>query len=407
MPTRSYYFPDDFQHLERILFEEYGNKCEDELSFYRKRRIPPIPNTGIFPIFMGISPKIIFSILKRPEKYYRSFSIQKKDKTKRSIDTPRTYLKVIQWWILDNILNHIDVAPNVFGFVRGRNVFQNAEFHLGAKHILNVDIKQFFPSITNEQVKNIFSSAGYKEDVADMLTCLCCYKGRVPQGAPTSPALANLVLRQLDKSLSSIAEENNFKYSRYADDLTFSSLEQINVNFLNDVKEIIEREGFNLKPEKTRFAGSGGRMEITGIVINKKMQPSRIWRKRTRATLHQFKYKTRLTRRDISYLFGIKGVTKQFSDSPQMQFFLKEADNIIQEKSKTIIGRSNNPILPHGLTLCQAQVLVELRPQTKNIEIAKRLNISEAAVKKRLQEAFKKIGVTSRRDAEIWAKSHL
>lgn len=407
MPTRSYYFPKDFAHLEEILRAESGGFSDEDATRFRALGLPPLPTVGALPLFLGISPKTIFSIRRRPRKHYRSFPLKKKDGTKRDIDTPRTYLKVIQWWILDNILNHVEIAENVFGFVAGRSAVQNAKYHLGAKHVLNIDIRQFFPSITIDQVREIFVSLGYTEDVAIMLAQLCCLDDRVPQGAPTSPAIANLVLRGLDERLSSLAEEAGHRYSRYADDLTFSSQQRIEPAFLDSVQKAVESTGFDLKPEKTRFSGSEGRMEVTGIVINEKMQPSRVWRKRTRATLHRLSLATRLTRRHLAYLQGIIGVAGQFPDSIQMQQLSHQARVLIEIKSQTVIGRGNSPVLPKGLTIRQAEALAGLAPRRTNAEIAVSLGSTEAAVKKRLQEAYRKIGVTDRSQAQRWASVHL
>lgn len=407
MPTRSYYFPKDFKHLEEILRAEPGGFSDEDAARFRELGIPPIPSVGSLPLFLGISSKTIFSIRRRPRKHYRSFPLRKKDGTPRDIDTPRTYLKVIQWWILDNILNHVEIADNVFGFVAGRSAVQNAMFHFGAAHVLNVDIKQFFPSITIDQVRAIFSSLGYEADVSDMFADLCCLDNRVPQGAPTSPALANLVLRNLDKELSGIALQAGHKYSRYADDLTFSSSDRIEAAFLGSVQAAVEREGFNLKPEKTRFSGMEGRMEVTGVVINEKMQPSRVWRKRTRATLHTLGKSARLTRKNLSYLLGIKGMAKQFRESPQMQRLALDAEQLLETKSQSVIGKGTRPILPNRLTIRQAEALAALAPRRTNMEIAMRLETTEAAVKKRLQEAYRKIGAADRIEAERWSSTNL
>ena len=407
MPTRTYYFPKDFRHLEEILRAQPDRFSDDEIIRFRGLGLPPIPRVGALPLFLGVSTKTIFSIRRSPWKHYRSFPLNKKDGSSRVIHTPRTYLKVIQWWILDNVLNHVKVSENVFGFVPGRSAVQNAAFHFGSKHVLNVDIRQFFPSITIDQIRGIFVSLGYCGDVANMLAELCCLNKRVPQGAPTSPALANLVLRVLDDSLSQKSAENNIKYSRYADDLTFSSQTWIENEFLDAVQQAVERAGFELKAEKTRFAGSGGRMEVTGVVINEKMQPSRTWRKRTRATLHRFRNAPRLARRDLSYLQGIIGIARQFLDSRQMQRLAREAEQLIELKSQTVIGRGARPILPFRLTIRQAETLVELGPRRTNSEIAMRLGTTESAVKKRLQGAFRKIDVSNRRAAGIWAMKNL
>ncbi|MEQ8954573.1 MAG: retron St85 family RNA-directed DNA polymerase, partial [Gammaproteobacteria bacterium] len=368
---------------------------------------PPMPSTGALPLFLGISPKTIFSIRHNPRKHYRSFELKKKDGTKRDIDTPRTYLKVIHWWILDNILNRVQLADNIFGFVSGRSAIQNAEYHLGAKHVLNVDIQQFFPSITKDQVHTIFISIGYEDEVAEMLSELCCLDGRVPQGAPTSPAIANLVLRELDVELSLLAKKSGYRYSRYADDLTFSSQSWIRKEFLNLVESAVKDAGFDLKPQKTRFSGSEGRMEVTGVVINEKPQPKRAWRKRVRARIHRLSLSARLTRRELSYLQGIIGIAGQFPKSAQMQQLAINARSIIEEKSHTIVGRGTPPSLPNGLTLRQAEALAGLAPRRTNVEIAALLSTTEAALKKRLQEAYRKINAADRHEAQIWAIKNL
>jgi RNA-directed DNA polymerase len=407
MPTRSYYFPTNFAHLEEILKAEGNASYDAEIVRFRELGLPPIPSEGTLPLFLGISSKTIFSIRIRPRKHYRSFTLKKKDGSSRQIDTPRTYLKVIQWWILDNILSHVKIADNVFGFVAGRSAIQNAQFHLGQKHLLNIDIKQFFPSITVDQAQAIFQSLGYHQEVAKMLAELCCLDDRLPQGAPTSPAIANLVLRELDQTLSLLVARDGGRYSRYADDLTFSSQSRITTEFLAMVRQAVADTGFELKADKTRFRGSEGRMEITGIVINEKPQPTRVWRKRTRAKLHRLGKASRLTRRELSYLQGIKGIAAQFPGAPQMQQLSRGATHLIEIRSNTVIGRSNNPVLPNGLTVRQAEALAGLAPERSNIEIAIRLNTTEAAIKKRLQEAFRKIDVADRIHALAWAEENL
>lgn len=407
MPTRTYYFPKDFSHLEKILQAEPEGFSEAEASLFRSNGIPPIPTAGTLALLLGISPKTVFSIRSDPNKHYRSFTVKKKDGSHRKIDTPRTYLKVIQWWILDNIINHIPMRENIFGFVVGRSAVQNAIFHSGANHILNVDIKEFFPSITTAQVLSIFESLGYMVDVATMLAELCCLNGNLPQGAPTSPGIANLVLRDLDVELSRISKNAGHTYSRYADDLTFSSQDWINEAFLSEVADFVGRAGFELKRDKTRFSGREGRMDVTGVVINERPQPTRVWRRNTRAKLHKISGFRRITRRNLAYLHGIIGAARQFPDSPQMCSLAVEAERILNHQSSTVLGHGNHPILPNGLTKRQADALVALGRGRSNADMAVRLMISESAVKKRLQEAFRKIGVNDRREAEMWAAENI
>lgn len=407
MPTRSYYFPPDFKHLEEILRAEPEGFPDNVCEHFRARSLPPITSEGALPRFLGISPKTIFSIRLNSRKHYRKFEIKKRDGTIREIHAPRTYLKVVQWWLLDNLLNRVKLADNVFGFVAGKSAVQNAEYHKGANHILNVDIQQFFPSITQDQVERIFGRLGYDPTVAKMLADLCCMDRRVPQGAPTSPALANLVLEDLDKALGQLADRFACRYSRYADDLTFSSYARIDDALLAEVSTTVQKAGFFLKEAKTRFAGRGDRMEVTGVVINDILQPPLIWRKKTRAKLHQMGRRNRLTRADIHYLYGIRGMAAQHEASKQMQALGAAADGLMKARLHTVIGFGLKPSLPNGLTLRQAETLAALAPRITNADIAAKLGTTEAAIKKRLQEAYRKLEVADRTAAELWARRNL
>jgi retron-type reverse transcriptase len=135
--------------------------------------------------------------------------------------------------------------------------FKTRSIITGAKHILSVDIKNFFPSITIEQVSDTFQSLGYNKSVSDMLSEICCLDDCVPQGAPTSPAIANLVLREMDEKLSKFAQDYSHKYSRYADDLTFSSQDRIDNGFFSKIKSAVKNAGFELKNEKNAIFRDG------------------------------------------------------------------------------------------------------------------------------------------------------
>jgi retron-type reverse transcriptase len=238
-------------------------------------------------------------------------------------------LKVVQWWILDNILNQVRTPEYVFGFSKGKSIQDNARHHVGSAHILNVDIKSFFDTVTILQVFTIFSELGYERITAATLARLCTLNGSLPQGAPTSPSLANFVLAEADRRLAALALTFGMKYSRYADDLTFSSSEFIAPEFLAQVDATIKKAGFDLKATKTRYAGTGGRREVTGLISGEFVQPPLEWRKRNRSRLHRLGQKAVLERADIAYLLGLKGYSMQFPDAVQMQALLKGADELL------------------------------------------------------------------------------
>lgn len=407
MPTRSYYFPKDFSHIREILRAEDEFASDKDLALFQSDVIAPIPTTGIFSIILGISPKIIFSIRSRIKQNYRVFEIKKKNGKPRKIESPRTYLKVIQWWILDNILSRVAISDHAFGFAKDRNPYKNAKCHLGMNHILNVDIEDFFPSIKKSTVEQVFIELGYPKDVSEQFADLCCFEDRLPQGAPTSPALANLVCIRLDTVFAEFSARNNLNYSRYADDLTFSSINFISDKILIEIKSIITGFGFKLNKSKTRFSGRGNQMEVTGIIVNEILQPSRTWRKRTRATLHQINKKSRFVRADLNYLHGIAAMRGTFESSVQVQSLSQESMKIIELRRSEVIGIGENPKLPNDLTLRQAEALMHLTNSRSNAEIALILETSEDAIKKRLQIAFEKVGVTNRNDAKRWSDKNL
>lgn len=374
------------------------------------KKFPPLSDQEHFSQFFGFSMNQIELMCDDENKlrnYYDKLILRKKNGSIRIIHAPKKDLKFAQRCILENILNHIEVAGNVFGFVRGRNIVQNANFHFGAKHILNVDIKDFFPSIKIAQVKKIFLELGYGEKASMILAQICCLEGRVPQGAPTSPALGNVVLGSLDEKLTRLSHSEGLKYSRYADDLTFSSSDWIDNVILYKVRQDVEDAGFELNYSKTRFLGPGDQLEVTGVVINEKIQPPRKWRKFVRAKLNRINNQGKVTRRQMSYLVGIVGVAYQYKDSSQMKRLLDEARRIIYSKQHTTIGWAYDRQVPSILTDIEAEALNQLSPNSTRSSMSRILEISEQDVDTCLQSAYIKIGVSNWIEAVEWANKNL
>lgn len=339
MPTRSYLFPNDFQHIEAILRSENPQVDVSQFESFREQGVAPLLTSLDIAIVLGIGPQLIVSIIKNNGKHYRSFPILKKDGTERMISAPRVYLKVIQWWILENILGKLPSHTNAFGFCRNKSIQDNARFHAGSKHILNVDIQSFFDTVTESQVHEIFIKLGYNEDTSETLSKLCTLNGCLPQGAPTSPSLANLVLADIDDKLENLATLRCMKYSRYADDITFSSNEFIAADFHLEVEDFLKDIGFQLKAAKTRYAGPGNRREVTGLICGEFVQPPLQWRKNSRARVHKLGKKPSLEKEDVAYLLGIKGYAMQFPDAVQMKALLVSADALLagqQRHKKTV-----------------------------------------------------------------------
>src|SRR5262249_27997020 len=221
----------------------------------------------------------------------RRFPIPKRNGFERAIWAPLPTLKAAQQWILRNIVEKLPVHGAVHGFLPGRSILTNAAGHGNARIVVHMDIKDFFPTVTLPRVRGIFRKAGYREQIATLLALICTEAPRevvqhdgkefyvalgprcLPQGAPTSPGLTNTLCLRMDQRLAGIATKLGWRYTRYADDLTFSLPADHEGPprtgaLLGLVKRIVEKEGFALHPEKTRVARSGGRQKVTGLVVN-------------------------------------------------------------------------------------------------------------------------------------------
>jgi RNA-directed DNA polymerase len=240
--------------------------------------------------------------------HYIRFKLQKKTGGERTISAPMPRLKQAQHWVLQNILEMVELHDAAHGFRKARSIVSNARPHVGAEVVINLDLKDFFPSIAYKRVKGLFRSFGYSEAAATIFGLLCtesdteavtldgktyyvANSGRhLPQGAPTSPAITNLLCRRLDRRLIKMAEEAGFVYTRYADDLTFSAsgeaLKNI-CNVLRRTESIVAHEGFAVHPDKTRVLRKSGQQEVTGVIVNEKPNVSKKELKRFRATLFQ------------------------------------------------------------------------------------------------------------------------
>ena len=264
---------------------------------------------GAMGISVGQLRFLAFSRATSTISHYIRFKIPKKTGGERLISAPMPRLKNAQHWILANILEKLELHDAAHGFRRDRSIVSNAQPHVGAEVIINFDLKDFFPSISYKRVKGLFQSFGYSEAAATIFGLLCTQAAveeveldgktyyvaitdrHLPQGSPASPAITNLLCRRLDRRLTGMAEQLGFVYTRYADDLTFSasgdSLRNI-CNILRRTESIVAHEGFTINEQKTRILrGKSSQLEVTGVVVNERLNLPKNELKRFRATLYQ------------------------------------------------------------------------------------------------------------------------
>ncbi len=197
-------------------------------------------------------------------------------------------MKVVQYFLLDYILRGLPVHQAATAYGAGCSNRSNAAVHLGQRYVANIDVSDFFPSLTTTTAFAQLLAAGLKRNTAVLVARLCSYQGGLPQGAPTSAALSNIVLYGFDNVLDEFARSQGVRYTRYADDITFSgdTLEVIETAIDIASKEL-GKLGLKLNQSKTRVFGPSSRKVVTGVVVNVWPQPSRLQRRRLRAVLHQ------------------------------------------------------------------------------------------------------------------------
>jgi RNA-directed DNA polymerase len=239
--------------------------------------------------------------------HYHTFEVAKKSGGKRKISAPKPKLKEIQTWILENILNKIPNNEEAHGFIKERSIVTNANLHTNKDIVISIDLKNFFPTITHKRVKGLFHKMGYSEQLSTIFSLLCTHaevdeidldgvtyyvhssERKLPQGSPASPAISNLIVYKMDKKISGLAKKLNFTYTRYADDMSFSTTRENYDNvsrLLFYSKKIIESEGFVIHPDKIHIMRKGMQQKVTGVVVNEKMNIDRIQLKKFRALLH-------------------------------------------------------------------------------------------------------------------------
>lgn len=243
--------------------------------------------------------------------HYRWHLLPKRSGGWRCIEAPKPRMLRLQRWILRNILEAVPPSEVCFGFVAGRSCLDHARQHVGAPWLVALDLNDWFGRIDRARVHAQFAWMGYAAPIAAVLTRLCTTRApsafvveapaeqrnwlrtlHLPQGAPTSPALANLVTARLDRRLLGYARAEGLRYSRYADDLAFSpqagALAPPPDRVIDAVTRIARSEGFAIQPRKTRVRRQSDSMRVCGSVINDRLNAPRAEYDLLRAAVHRY-----------------------------------------------------------------------------------------------------------------------
>ena len=233
--------------------------------------------------------KALYKLSNRINESYHKVEIPKKNGGKRILSVPSEDLKAVQRKITNVLLSNEPVSAYATAYRYGTSTSYNASPHINKDIVLKLDILHFFDSILYSDVKNIvYPAEKYSEQIRTLLAILCYYKDSLPQGAPSSPAITNIIMRDFDNIVGEWCRKRKITYTRYCDDMTFSG------NF--DIKEVIEfiktqlhKKGFLLNYTKTKVLKRNNRQEVTGIVVNDKLNIPADYKRKLRQEIYYCK----------------------------------------------------------------------------------------------------------------------
>lgn len=324
-------------YKKKGLNQEYIEQCLSYAEPLLKKDLPVIFDFEHLCLLLGLDQHYVSSIVNSPQSHYRKFAIRKRSGGFRTLSSPHYTLKYVQRWIYDNILSKIKVSYCAHGFRKKRSIVSNALIHVENETLLKIDLKDFFPSITIGKVIQVFRDCGYTPRVAFYLASICCVDDCLPQGAPTSPALSNIIARHMDKRFLLLCKKMQLKYTRYADDIAFSGKE-IKPSFVRYVERIISECGFELNRGKVKLYNGKGAKILTGLSLaNRQLRIPRRFRRNLECDLYyiqRYGYHAHVRKRRIkqpNYLESLIG---------KIDFWLMiEPENAFAMKSKVYLGK--------------------------------------------------------------------
>lgn len=326
---------------------------------------------------------IRYDTLKRVlgEHNYRTFKVPKKSGGYRNISAPHICLKNVQESLAQYIDKKYEFLDCQYGFIKNRSIVDNAVLHKKAKYILNIDLKNFFPSINFGRVRGIFMAKpfNFPKEVATILAKISCYHNELPQGSPCSPSLSNIVCYTLDQKMMNMSVQYGFTYSRYADDITISSDRPFPKEIVTRTKDnivivgkklrhIIESQGFIINEDKTNYSWNNERKEVTGLIVNEKVNVKKIYVKQLRALLNNIDKE------------GLYFTAKKYFKCENISLNASQRKKLIKKLRNIVEGRLNFLSMVRG-----ADDLVYQKYLEKYLDILHKENLYSPSLRKKLK----------------------
>lgn len=275
--------------LSAALGDAAGGEEVAEIERLSAAGLPPVTSLGALSVMSGYNPGFVWALANRTERYYRVFEIPK-GRTTRQIEAPRVALKLIQKWLSHHFSEKWRPLDEVHGFVPGRSHLTAASVHLRAEWILSVDLENFFPSTPTDQIRGSLRKLGYRDgEGLELLANLLSFRGRLSQGAPTSPVISNIALSDIDSALSDVARDFGIRFTRYADDITFSGMTGVDFpeDLLTKIREQLVGTPWRISERKIHIAKHPARLKVHGLLVHgAELRLTKGYRNRLRAYRH-------------------------------------------------------------------------------------------------------------------------
>jgi RNA-directed DNA polymerase len=320
-------YKDDFkaEATKKGLSENSIQHCLDYAEALISKNVPVIYNPSHLSSLLGYKKEYLKKAALHTSYFYRDFEITKKNGKKRAISEPLPSLKEIQIWILKDILEKVTVSPFAKAYKAKTRLIENLKFHKKQPKVFTLDLENFFPSIKMEWVEKVFLELDYSKMVSNLLAKLCTRDDSLPQGAPTSPYLSNLIFKEADVVIAEFCKQRKIRYTRYADDLSFSGDFDEN-ELLDTITKTVENLNLRLNKKKTKLMTPDKRQTVTGIVVNDKPQVAFNKRNELRQAMYYIK----------KFGFDEHRVYKEIKQANYLEHLLGRINFVLQINPKDI-----------------------------------------------------------------------
>ncbi len=278
----------DFQRHDMWFVKRFGIVAATEmvLDYASQNDLPFLYDTHQLAHFLHIPRRVLFRWMRNISACYMPIDLPKKNGGTRQLHVPITPLKVSQRIILEEIVSRLPISSYATAYVKGTRLIDNASPHCSHRYLLKLDITDFFGSIRFDQIYSAaFNTTRFPKQIGVMLTALCCHEDILPQGAPTSPALSNVVMRRFDDHIGEWCKQRGITYTRYCDDMTFSADRPLFAVY-EKVRGMLNDMGLSLNEKKTHFVTRASRQSVTGLTVNEKVSVSSEYKRDLRQQVH-------------------------------------------------------------------------------------------------------------------------